>query len=167
VTRVDGALIQILDVEKIIGEVIKSEVSCDEVMLGEGALALLHGRRVMVVDDSIVARHQTANTLEPLGMKCVMMRDGREALQALKSLAREEKLVDMVVSDIEMPEMDGYTLAREIRANPELKHLYILLHTSLNGAINTEKAHKAGANNVLTKFVTIELAQAVAQAMGA
>ena len=57
--------------------------------------------------------------------------------------------------------MDGYTLTREVRNDPQLADLYILLHTSLNGAINAEKAHKAGANAALTKFVPIELAKAV------
>lgn len=165
VTDVDGALIQILDVEKVIGEVVEPVAATGDVQLGEGERARLQGRRIMVVDDSVVARHQTANTLEPLGMECVMVRDGKEALEALKTQARDDKLVDMVLSDIEMPEMDGYTLTREIRNDPALQHLYVLLHTSLNGAINTEKAQKVGANDVLTKFVPVDLAHAVARAM--
>ncbi|WP_127477414.1 chemotaxis protein [Sulfurivermis fontis] len=167
VTDVDGELVQILDVEKVIGEVIEPVEATGEVQLAEGERAKLQGRRVMVVDDSMVARHQTANTLEPLGMECVMVRDGKEALQALQAQARDGKLVDMVLSDIEMPEMDGYSLTREIRNDPALQHLYVLLHTSLNGAINTEKAHKVGANDVLTKFVPVDLAHAVARAMRA
>jgi len=165
VTTVDGELVQILDVEKVIGEVIEPVETTGEVQLGEGERAQLQGRRVLVVDDSVVARHQTANTLEPLGMQCVMVRDGKEALDALKALARDNKLVDMVLSDIEMPEMDGYALTREIRNDPALQHLYVLLHTSLNGAINAEKAQKAGANDVLTKFVPVDLAHAVARAL--
>jgi len=165
VTDVEGDLVQILDVEKVIGEVIEPVESTGEVQLGEGERARLQGRRVMVVDDSVVARHQTAHTLEPLGMECLMVRDGKEALEALKSLAQDGTLVDVVLSDIEMPEMDGYTLTREIRNDPALQHLYVLLHTSLNGAINTEKAQKAGANDVLTKFVPVDLAHAVARAL--
>jgi two-component system chemotaxis response regulator CheV len=165
VTDVGGDLVQILDVEKVIGEVIEPVDPEGELQLDEGERARLQGRRVMVVDDSLVARHQTAHTLEPLGMECLMVRDGKEALAALKSLAGEGALVDMVLSDIEMPEMDGYTLTREIRNDPALQHLYVLLHTSLNGAINTEKAHKAGANDVLTKFVPVDLAHAVARAL--
>lgn len=167
VTDVDGELVQILDVEKVIGEVIEPVEATGEVQLAEGERAQLQGRRVMVVDDSMVARHQTANTLEPLGMECVMVRDGKEALEALQAQARDGKLVDMVLSDIEMPEMDGYSLTREIRNDPALQHLYVLLHTSLNGAINTEKAHKVGANDVLTKFVPVDLAHAVVRAMSA
>ncbi len=60
-----------------------------------------------------------------------------------------------------MPEMDGYSLTQQIRQTPSLANLYILLHTSLNGAINTERAEKCGANAVLTKFVPEELAAQV------
>ncbi|MFA5627883.1 MAG: chemotaxis protein [Thiohalomonadaceae bacterium] len=165
ITHVDGDLVQILDVEKIIGQVIEATEFDEEVKLGEGARALLHGRRVMVVDDSAVARRQTAATLEPLGIKCIMMRDGKEALIALQKQAQQEKLVDMVLSDIEMPEMDGYSLVRSIRETSDLQHLYVLLHTSLNGAINIERAKKVGANDVLTKFVPNELAQAVVRGL--
>jgi two-component system chemotaxis response regulator CheV len=127
----------------------------------------LQGRRVMVVDDSSLARSQTTQTLSVLGLDCVVARDGLEALQMLKELngSESEWPVEMVVSDIEMPEMDGYTLTSEIRKIPSMKGLYVLLHTSLNGAINTERAKKAGADSILTKFVPEELANAVRGAL--
>ena len=52
-----------------------------------------------------------------------------------------------------MPEMDGYQLTREIRANPRYQDMYVLLHTSLDGNVNAEQARLAGANETLTKFV--------------
>ena len=69
-------------------------------------------------------------------------------------------------SDIEMLEMDGYTLTGEIRNILSMNDLYVLLHTSLNGAINSERAKKAGANSILTKFMHEELANAVRSALG-
>lgn len=123
------------------------------------------GRKVMVVDDSLMARNQTAHTLEALGVEYLLARDGREALERLRELEAEGKSVDMLISDIEMPEMDGYTLTRETRADPSLSNTYVLLHTSLNGGINTEKAVQAGADDVLTKFVPEELAHAVIRAL--
>lgn len=167
VAHIDGTLVQILDVEKIIGEVVESVEDTAEIHFSEGRLAKLHGRRVLVVDDSVVARRQTAQTLEPLGILCIMAGNGKEALAVLRKQLEDEKLVDMVLSDIEMPIMDGYQLVREIRNVAGLQHLYVLLHTSLNGAINTEKASRAGANQVLTKFVPSELALAVATGLGA
>ncbi len=166
VTRVGEPLVQILDVEKIIGEVVDLGEEPTGHALTDEEIARLQGKRVLVVDDSTVARHKTAQTLDQLGVEHVMARDGVEAMAVLKQvMAGEADPIHMVISDIEMPEMDGYTLTREIRKDPNLASLYILLHTSLNGAINTEKAQKAGANDVLTKFVAEDLAHAVARAL--
>ena len=166
VTDIDGVLVQILDVEKVLGEV----VQVDPTMFESASTSEdkeLQGHRVMVVDDSSLARSQTMQTLSTLGLDCVVARDGAEALKMLNELNGEnsEWPVEMVVSDIEMPEMDGYTLTTQIRNTPSMHGLYVLLHTSLNGAINAERAVKAGANAVLTKFVPDELANAVRAAL--
>lgn len=167
VTEIEGRLVQILDVEKVLGEVIGQDLSLsNEVLDGASSLS---GRRVMVVDDSSLARHQTTNTLDTLGIVSVTARDGKEALAMLKQFNcgdPGEEPIEMVISDIEMPEMDGYTLTSEIRQTPQLSALYVLLHTSLNGAINTERAEKAGANAVLTKFVPEELVKEVQKGFG-
>ncbi len=166
VTEIEGKLVQILDVEKVLGEVVGQDITLSaDVVEGAGEL---HGRRVMVVDDSSLARNQTELTLDSLGVKTVLARDGKEALDLLNQLNQEgsEDAVEMVISDIEMPEMDGYTLTSEIRKSSVLSSLYVLLHTSLNGAINTERAEKAGANAVLTKFVPEELAKEVKKGFG-
>lgn len=165
VTDIDGKLVQILDVEKVLGEVVGGEIELSaDVLNAADESGALQGRRVLVVDDSSLARQQTVQTLSALGVDCVLARDGVEALAQLKELnlgGNPEEAVEMVLSDIEMPEMDGYTLTSEIRKSAELSGLYVLLHTSLNGAINTERADKAGADAVLTKFVPEELAIAV------
>ena len=161
VTEIEGKLVQILDVEKVLGEVVGQNT---ELLDTSGLSGILQGRRVMVVDDSSLARTQTVHTLDSLGVDSVLARDGKEALEMLMQLnAGEDRsaAIEMVISDIEMPEMDGYTLTAEIRKAPALSDLYVLLHTSLNGAINSERAEKAGANAVLTKFVPEELARAV------
>lgn len=165
ITDVEKSLVQILDVEKVLGEMVTvDDGGGDDLGLDGAELEKLQGRRVLVVDDSLVARHQTTHTLEPLGITCLTARDGKEALSALQQMT-DGNMVEMVISDIEMPEMDGYTLTREIRNDPRLNHLYVLLHTSLNGAINAEKAHAAGADDVLTKFVPVDLAHAAARGL--
>ena len=168
VTDIDGVLVQILDVEKVLGEVVQVDPTMFE-SAGTAVDGELQGHRVMVVDDSSLARSQTMQTLSALGLDCVVARDGAEALQMLNELngPESEWPVEMVVSDIEMPEMDGYTLTTQIRSTPSMSDLYVLLHTSLNGAINAERAQKAGANSVLTKFVPEELANAVRAALNA
>ncbi|MNY66047.1 Chemotaxis protein CheV [compost metagenome] len=72
--------------------------------------------------------------------------------------------INVVVSDIEMSEMDGFTLTRTLRETPDFRDLYILLHTSLDSAMNSEKANAAGANAVLTKFSSPELTDCLIRA---
>jgi len=58
----------------------------------------------------------------------------------------------MIISDVEMPRMDGYTLATKIKADPAMKQIYLVLHTSLSGVFNTAMVQKVGANEFLAKF---------------
>ncbi|QKQ26948.1 response regulator [Candidatus Reidiella endopervernicosa] len=112
-----------------------------------------------------MARHQINQTLNSVGIVTIEAQDGVEALKKLRQLSSDEgdngAGVDMIISDIEMPEMDGYTFTRELRNDPEFSDSYVLLHTSLNGAINEDKATTCGANDILTKFVADELIKAV------
>jgi two-component system chemotaxis response regulator CheV len=72
-----------------------------------------------------------------------------------------DEVVELVISDIEMPRMDGYTLTARIRANDRLKGLRVLLHSSLSGEFNTDMVKRAGADAFLSKFNPDELAEAV------
>jgi len=67
----------------------------------------------------------------------------------------------MVITDAEMPSMDGYMLTTEIRGNPDLKDLYVVLHTSLSGSFNEAMVEKVGCNAFLSKFQPDGLAAAV------
>ncbi len=165
VTRENEALVQILDLERIIAT-FDSVSDGDYARIStEGLDAQNRRQRVLLVDDSAMARAQTVRTLDSLQVPYVMARDGKDAMEILLKLNGDEAdpadAISLVLSDIEMPEMDGYSLTQQIRQTPSLSNLYILLHTSLNGAINTERAEKCGANAVLTKFVPEELAAQV------
>ena len=168
VTKVDGALVEIIDVEKVLAEVIgwKEDVSQD--LIDEAAH---HDEEItpciLVADDSSVARNQIKRTLDQLGVQCVLAKDGKEALDMLKSWADDQQSVTlddrlfMVISDIEMPEMDGYTFTTEVRKDPRLCNLHILLHTSLSGVFNNAMVQKVGANDFIAKFQPDVLAAAV------
>lgn len=67
----------------------------------------------------------------------------------------------MLISDVEMPEMDGYTLTAEIKADPKLSPLHVILHTSLSGVFNQAMIEKVGADDFIAKFNPDELATAV------
>ena len=90
----------------------------------------------------------------PLGMH--VARDGLKALNLLKGWAdtgevMTDKLL-MVFTDAEMPEMDGYRLTTEIRNDPRLRGLYVVMHTSLSGSFNDAMVKKVGCDNFLSKF---------------
>ncbi len=161
VTRVDDALVQILDIERVLVEVVEpAAMALDEDISGLDDPAL-HRQPILVVDDSAMARAQTTRMLDEIGVSYILARDGREALEALRKRRDDEAPVAMVISDIEMPEIDGYGLTEALRADPRFSHMYVLLHTSLNGAINSERARQCGADDILTKFVPGELARCV------
>ncbi|MBX3589123.1 MAG: Hpt domain-containing protein [Ramlibacter sp.] len=101
---------------------------------------------VMVVDDSITVRRVTQRLLQREGYRVSLAADG---LQALERLA--EELPTVVLSDIEMPRMDGFDLARNIRGDDRLKHLPIIMITSRIAEKHREHAMELGVNNYLGK----------------
>ena len=140
------------------------------VELTQRAEGLGEGRRVLVVDDSRVARNQIDKLLQQLGVECTLVNDGREALRHLQTLAERGPVAEqllMVISDIEMPGMDGYSLTTEIRRDPRLRELYVLLHTSLSGVFNKAMVQRVGANRFIAKFGADELAGAVIERLQA
>lgn len=168
VTRVDGALIEIIDVEKVLAEVIGTEdVVSDEIVEAQKEQIIEVTPHILVADDSSVARNQIKRTLDQIGVEYTVCNDGRQALDQLEDwLENEPEKVTslaMVLSDVEMPEMDGYTLTTNIRNNPGLQHLYVLLHTSLSGVFNSAMIEKVGANMFVAKFAPDKLAEAVLQ----
>lgn len=163
VTQVDGNMVQIIDVEKVLVELVDYQATVSD----ETKAEMVDGRgvRVLVVDDSVVARKQIKRTLDQIGAEVTMAKNGREGLESLqKMVAGGESLyeqLDVVISDIEMPEMDGYTLTKEIRADDRLKHIPLILHTSLSGVFNTAMVQKVGADTFVPKFDADELAEEV------
>jgi two-component system chemotaxis response regulator CheV len=120
-------------------------------------------RRVLVVDDSQIARRRVLNVLQQLHVECVVASDGREALDQLLALSteRDDAGVDLVISDIEMPRLDGYALTRAIREEPALRRLKVLLHSSLSGVFNEAMVREVKADRFIAKFQPDLLAQAV------
>ncbi len=154
----DGRMVLILDVEKVLNDICPR--SDDELFAGMVATPELKSKCMLFADDSSVARTQIRKALERLGMSYIMTTTGGEAWTKLQSLADQataegKERVDQIqciLSDIEMPEMDGFTLTKHIRADPRLAHLPVMLHSSLTGACNMEKGKSVGATDYITKF---------------
>ncbi|WP_019628064.1 chemotaxis protein CheV [Thioalkalivibrio sp. AKL10] len=167
VTEIDNKLVEIIDVERVLSIVnpLPSEVSPS---IRENAREA-SGRKVVIVDDSVVARKQIEGAIKGLGFEYDVFKDGQEALDFLEQKAAEGPVgdqVELVISDIEMPRMDGYTLTARIRDNPALQNLRVLLHSSLSGEFNTDMVKRAGADAFLSKFNPDELANAVLDQTG-
>lgn len=165
VTEVDGQLVEIIDVEKILAEVSPVKSSISEGVVEQGIADRVIEKSVLIVDDSSIARKQIQKVVEAMGIKTLLKKDGAEALAYLEAMLEEGKnphdeLV-MIICDIEMPEMDGYTFTAEVRHNPGLKDLHIVLHTSLSGVFNEAMVRKVGADDFLAKFHPDELARRV------
>jgi len=165
VTRVDNQLVEIIDVEKILAEVAPTSEVISEGVVDVATQAKAVTKRVLICDDSSVARKQVIRCLETIGVEVVALNDGRAAYDYLRSMVAEGKQPErellMLISDIEMPEMDGYTLTAEIRADPRMQKLHIILHTSLSGVFNQAMVKKVGADDFLAKFRPDELAARV------
>ncbi|MBE9563352.1 MAG: Hpt domain-containing protein, partial [Proteobacteria bacterium] len=101
---------------------------------------------IMVVDDSITVRKVTARLLKRQGMNVITAKDGIDAIAQL-----QENIPDLMLLDVEMPRMDGYELATQVRNNPDLKHIPIIMITSRTGNKHRDKAEKIGINRYLGK----------------
>ncbi|WNW11163.1 chemotaxis protein CheV [Pseudomonas sp. DTU_2021_1001937_2_SI_NGA_ILE_001] len=165
VTRVDNQLVEIIDVEKILAEVAPITESVSAGLVDEATQHKAVSLRVLTVDDSSVARKQVSRCLETVGVEVVALNDGRQALDYLQGMLAEGKNPEeeflMMISDIEMPEMDGYTLTAAIRSDPRMKNMHITLHTSLSGVFNQAMVKKVGADDFLAKFRPDDLAARV------
>ncbi len=167
VTRIDNRLVEIIDVEKILSEVAPIEEALDASLIEKASARtkLPLSRKVLVVDDSVVARKQIQNCLQAIGLEVELRNDGLQALNYLKSLVENgddlKTHIAMMISDVEMPEMDGYTLTTNCKRDPRLAGLYIMLHTSLSGVFNKAMVEKVGADDFMAKFSPDELAERV------
>ncbi|WP_445397034.1 chemotaxis protein CheV [Zobellella sp. An-6] len=169
VTEIDGELVEILDVEKILDEISPANTKVNADIVEQiSHLDAGHHKPILIADDSSVARRQIQRAMETLGLECIVTENGKLALNKLREMAAKGAITEqlaMVISDVEMPEMDGYTLTAEIRNDPKLKDLHVILHTSLSGVFNKALVEKVGANNFIAKFHPDELASAVKSAL--
>ena len=158
-------IIEILDVEKVLAEIIEYDVTISEGVLDEAIINEFSGVKILHADDSPTARNQVKATLEPLGVEIVTAENGQQALDILKAWTKEGKRIEdevlMLITDAEMPIMDGYKLTSEVRADPNMSTLYITLNTSLSGRFNQAMVEKVGCNELLSKFQPDRLVEVV------
>lgn len=118
---------------------------------------------VLVVDDSTTARKAISEMLRGLNLDVMEFSNGELAWEEMTNSAQGGLLerVKLIVSDVEMPKLDGYSLVKRIRSHEKLNQLPIILHSSLTGEANKERAKKAGANAYVGKLNKKEMIEAL------
>ncbi|MFZ6658223.1 chemotaxis protein [Undibacterium sp. TJN19] len=174
IARLDGdtedtRLAQVLDVEQILRQITPSDTKdVDPETIG-AKLKMQAGASILAADDSAVARGLIEQALTAMGAQYIMTKTGKEAWEKLLSLAAAAQAegkgvrdkVAMVLTDLEMPEMDGFTLTRKIKQDDRFKFLPVVIHSSLSGATNEDHIKTVGADAYVAKFVAEELAETI------
>lgn len=174
IARLDGdidntRLAQVLDVEQILRNVMPpKEPDVDPASVGP-KITLRPGAVVVAADDSPLARTLVEQGLAAVGVPYVMCKTGKEAWEKIQSLSEAAQAegkqiqdkVALVLTDLEMPEMDGFTLTRNIKKDSRLKSIPVIIHSSLSGSANEVHVKSVGADAYVGKFVAEELAATI------
>jgi two-component system chemotaxis response regulator CheV len=161
ITRYQDKLIQLLDVELLLSKIYPQQESTKRAILSDVDREKLKPFNIMLVDDSSIARKQVADALEFINIPYQVCNNGLDALEKMRELSKTGKRIDILVSDIEMPGLDGYELAFEVQNDSALNNAYIILHTSLSSEISVDRAKQVGAQAALEKFNAHELVHAM------
>jgi two-component system chemotaxis response regulator CheV len=178
IAKLDGdadksRLAQVLDVEQILRIVMpKAEEKITAQSVG-AAVTLPEGAIILAADDSAVARMMIEQGLNAMGSPYVMTKTGLEAWERLQAIDVEAKAegktahdkVALVLTDLEMPVMDGFTLTRNIKQDPRFKSIPVVIHSSLTGTANEAHVKSVGADAYIAKFVAAELAATIRQVL--
>lgn len=165
----DSRLAQVLDVEKILRDVMPSSAEdLTPEKLGS-SIKLPEGTVILAADDSPLARSMMESGLKALGTPFIMVKTGLEAWERIQSmsdaaLAEGKTIKDkvaLVLTDLEMPEMDGFTLTRNIKSDERFKSIPVVIHSSLTGEANEDHVKSVGADAYVAKFVAEELAATI------
>ena len=171
IARLDGdaqntRLAQVLDVEQILRDVFPDNQPPVTENSGIPHLELPAGTVILAADDSAVARMMIEQGLTAMGIPYVMCKTGQEAWTRLQSMADQaeaegksiKEKVALVLTDLEMPEMDGFTLTRNIKQTPRFQSIPVIIHSSLTGSTNEAHVKSVGADAYIAKFAADELA---------
>ncbi len=160
----DGRLVMMMDVEKVLSETTHYD---DDFLFKDIKPLDVPDATVFFADDSTVARNQIQRTLEVLGVKFFAAINGRHAWEELERAAsyaqssgrKTKDLVSLVLTDVEMPEMDGYILTKKIKSDPRFDGIPVIMHSSLSGMSNQQLGRSVGVDEYVPKFEPQRLAE--------
>ena len=168
----DKRLVMMLDVEKVLAET--GHFGSDEMIFKSVKPLGKENRTVFFADDSSVARNQIARTLEAMGVKSISAINGRKAWEELSRMADYaessgtplREMLQVILTDVEMPEMDGYMLTRKIKSDKRFSGIPVLMHSSLSSTSNQQLGKAVGVDEYVPKFEPQKLSQALARLLG-
>lgn len=164
----DGRLVMMMDVEKVLSET----TNYDDDLVFRSIKPLNRPElTVFFADDSVVARKQIQRTLDAMGVRSVSAINGREAWGELEKMAnyaqsigkKASELISLVLTDVEMPEMDGYILTKKIKSDPRFLGVPVIMHSSLSGMSNQQLGKSVGVDEYVAKFEPQRLSEALAR----
>ncbi|MDR9826913.1 chemotaxis protein [Vibrio sp. FNV 38] len=161
IARYEEQIVQMLDVELLLSKIYPQFESAPIPIVTDIERERLKQMNILLVDDSSIARKQLSDALDSININYQMATNGLDALEQMRTAASHGQAFDLLVSDIEMPGLDGYELAFEVQNDKNLNHCYRILHTSLSSEISVDRAHQVGAHDALEKFNAAELVKAM------
>jgi two-component system chemotaxis response regulator CheV len=165
----DKRLVMMIDVEKVLAET--GQFSTDEMIFNAVKPLEKENRTVFFADDSSVARNQIARTLDAMGVKHISAINGRQAWTELSKMAAYAEnantplkdMLQVILTDVEMPEMDGYMLTRKIKEDKRFSGITVVMHSSLSSTSNAQLGKTVGVDEYIPKFEPQKLSQALAR----
>ncbi len=164
----DNRLVMLLDVERVLSETTHFD---DDLLFRDIKPLERKDAMVLFADDSSVARRQVQTTLERMGVKFVATINGRQAWEEMQKLASYAEstgrqacdVIHLVLTDIEMPETDGYMLTKQIKNDPRFAGIPVLMHSSLSGMSNQQLGRSVGVDEYVSKFEPQQLAACISR----
>jgi len=165
----DGRLVMLMDVEKILADTTQGDD--DYLYAAVEPLDLAEPRTILFCDDSAIARKQIEKTLNAMGIHYHAANNGRQAWETLLKIAEQAEaahqpvshFIQLVLTDVEMPEMDGYMLTKSIKADPRFAGIPVIMHSSLSGMSNQQLGRSVGVDEYVSKFEPQRLAETLAR----
>jgi len=167
----DNRLVMMMDVEKVLAETTTIE---NEIMFRSVVNVDRPDVTVFYCDDSSVARKQIERTLDAMGIKGVSAVNGRQMWDEMEKVASYAKsvgkpvssIINLLLTDIEMPEMDGYILTKRVKSDPRFANIPIIMHSSLSGMSNQKLGQSVGVDEYVPKFEPQRLSETLARRLG-
>jgi len=164
----DGRLVMMLDVEKILAETTNFD---DSHLFANLKPLPQKNRSVFFADDSTVARKQIARTLEALQIGYTSANDGAAAWESLQRIAAQAEashvpvtdIIQLILTDVEMPEMDGYVLTKKIKSDARFHGIPVIMHSSLSSTANQKLGMTVGVDDYVPKFEPERLAEIISR----